>query len=389
MRLAILTSEYPPLTPYDGGIGSLYAPLAPKLAGLDQDVHVFALTHGDEALEEHDGVRVHLVPPSRSPVRKYLEPVAWSAAVARAIRRAGPFDVVMAPEWFGSAYAYSRRRNAGPLVTQLCTSLAQVVELNGGWPRLPRQFGRRVQNHLERRQTERSDTIFTLSQAVLGWAGRLWDIDEVPARQVPSAIDVVEVRGAGAGEPPASFPDGGPRVVFFGRLEPLKGVDSLVQAMASVWDRFPAAPLVMLGGDDEVMARSLREAAGPNAEHIHILGFVSRAHLLASVRRADVVALPSLWETFTVAGLEAMALGRPAVLTAVGGTPEFCTDGVDSLLVPPSDPDALGRAILRLLEDSALRERMGSEAAKTAERYDVPAVAPRYVSAFEDVLAGR
>ena len=389
MRLAILTSEYPPLTPYDGGIGSLYAPLAPNLARLDQDVHVFALTHDDESVEDHDGVHVHLVPPARSPIRRYLEPVAWSASVARAVRHAGPFDVVMAPEWFGSAYAYSRRRDAGPLVTHLCTSLAQVVELNGGWPRFPRLFDRRVQNHLERRQTERSDTIFTLSQAVLEWAARLWEIDDVPAHQVPSAIDVAEVRGLGDGDPPASFPDRGPRVVFFGRLEPLKGVDALVQAMSSVWDRFPGAPLVMLGGDDEVMGERLRGLAGPNAEHIHMLGFVSRAHLLASVRQADVVALPSLWETFTVAGLEAMALGRPVVLTAVGGTPEFCTDGVDSLLVPPSDPEALGGAIVRLLEDTELRERMGSQAAKTAEQYDVPAVAPRYVSAFEDLLAGR
>jgi glycogen(starch) synthase len=383
LRLAILTSEYPPLTPYDGGIGSLYAPLAPSLARLDQDIHVFALTHGDESVEEHDGVQVHLVSPARSPLRRHLEPVAWSASVARAIRRAGPFDVVMAPEWFGSAYAYSRRRDAGPLVTQLCTSLAQVAELNGGWPRLP------VQKHLERRQTERSDTIFTLSQAVLDWAGRLWDLDDVPARQVPSAIDVAEVRGLGDGDPPGTFPEGGPRVVFFGRLEPLKGVDDLVQAMSSAWDRFPAAQLVMLGGDDEVMAARLRELAGPNADQIRMLGFVSRAHLLASVRRADVVALPSLWETFTVAGLEAMALGRPVVLTAVGGTPEFCTDGVDSLLVPPSDPEALGRAIARLLEDTELRERIGNQAAKTAEQYAVPAVAPRYVSAFEDVLAGR
>lgn len=389
MRLAILTSEYPPLTPYDGGIGSLYAPLAPNLARLDQDVHVFALTHGREAVEEHEGVRVHLVRPRGPKMGGRLEPVAWSASVARAIRREGPFDVVMAPEWFGSAYAYSRRRDAGPLVTQLCTSLAQVVELAGGWARLPRQLGRRVQNHLERRQTERSDTIFTLSQAVLDWAGRLWEIADVPARQVPSAIELAEVRGLGDGPVPASYPESGPRVVFFGRLEPLKGVDVLARAMSFVWDRFPAAPLVMLGGDDEVMARRVRELAGPNAEHIHILGFVSRADLLASVRNADVVALPSLWETFTVAGLEAMALGRPVVLSAVGGTPEFCTDGVDSLLVPPSDHETLGRAILRLLEDSDLRDGIGTQAAQTAERYDVAAVAPRYISAFEAVVAAR
>jgi glycosyltransferase involved in cell wall biosynthesis len=388
LRLAILTSEYPPLTPYDGGIGTLYVSLAPSLAALAPEVHVFALSHDREGVEEHDGVRVHLVRPGARIGRK-LEPVAWSRAAAHAVRREGPFDLVMTPEWFGSGYAYSRRPDAGPLLTQLCTSLAQVVELNGGWPRFPRQIDRRIQDHLERRQTERSDTILTLSQAVLDWAGRLWDLADVPARQVPSALDVASVRALGDGPAPEYLPEGSPRVVFFGRPEPLKGVDVLVQAMSDVWDRFPAAPLAMLGGDDEPMISRLRELAGRNAENIHVLGFVPRADLLASIRAADVVALPSLWETFTVAGLEAMALGKPVVLTAVGGTPEFCTDGVDALLVPPSDPRALGKAILRVLEDTDLRERLGKQAAKTADRYDVAAVAPRYVSCFEDVLAAR
>jgi glycosyltransferase involved in cell wall biosynthesis len=84
-----------------------------------------------------------------------------------------------------------------------------------------------------------------------------------------------------------------------------------------------------------------------------------------------------------------MALGCPVVLTTAGGAPEFATDGVDARLVPPEDSEALGNAIRDVLESPESGERLGMEAAKTAERYDVAAVAPRYVAYFEDLLAGR
>jgi glycogen(starch) synthase len=388
LRLAILTTEYPPFTPYDGGIGTLYASLAPRLAGLGQDVHVFALSHDRDEVQDDRGVRLHRVR-ARMRIGSYLEPVAWSLSATRAMRRHGPFDAVWAPEWFGSAWAYSRRRDAGPLVTQLCASRVQVAELAGGWPRFPPEYlDHRIQSTLERRQTERSDALIAQSQAVLDWAKRLWNIADLPVRVLPSVLDVGATRALGEGPEPEDLPEGRPRVVFFGRLERLKGVDVLVRAMSQVWERFPGAPLLMLGDGENGMAPTLRALAGSNAEHVHLMGHRTGNRLFPVIRAADVVALPSRWENFALAALEAMALGRPVVLSSAGGAPEFCTDGADSVLVPPDDAETLGGAIRRVLEAEDLRERLGREAAKTAESYDISQVAPRYLSYFEE-LAGK
>jgi glycogen(starch) synthase len=390
LRLAIVTTEYPPFTPEEGGIGTLYASLVPKLVDLDQEVDVFALSHDREGGEYHRGVRLHHLRPANRTIGSFLERVAWSAAAARAVRRQGPFDLVWAAEWSGSAWAYSRRRDAGPLVTQLHTSLTQVMEFWGGWPRsLPKLLEFRAQDFLERRQTEHSDAIIAQTRAILEWTERLWDIAKLPVRILPSVLDVTRTRTLGEGLLPDDLPEGRPRIVFFGRLEPRKGLDILVQAMPLVWEEFPEARLIIFGNGTEELARQLRRLAGSNARRLHLMGHRSSTELFPAVRAADVVALPSRWENFALSALETMALGRPVVLTTAGGAPEFCNDGVDALLVPPADSEALGLAIRRLLESTELRERLGKEAAKTAERYDVSAVAPRYLSYFDELLATR
>jgi glycogen(starch) synthase len=364
LRLGILTTEYPPFTPEKGGIGTLFGALTPKLVELGQDVHVFALSHDGEAVEDHRGVRLHhLRPPSRT-IDSFVEGPTWSLLAARALRREGRFDLVWAPEWSGSGWAYSRRRDAGPLVTHLFTSIAQVAQLSGGWSK---RLEFQVQNSLERRQTERSDALIAQTQAILDWA----------------RLDVTTTRALGEGPLPGDLPEGRPRIVFFGRLEPRKGVDVLLEGMPLVWKQFPEASLVILGDGDDYFTQKLRDLAGGKVDHVHLLGHRSSDALFPVVRTADVVALPSRWENFALSALETMALGRPLVLTEAGGASEFCNDGVDALLVPPNDSAMLGSAIRRLLESTDLREGLGSEAVKTADRYDVSAVAPQYLSYFE------
>ena len=73
----------------------------------------------------------------------------------------------------------------------------------------------------------------------------------------------------------------------------------------------------------------------------------------------DLLVSPSLWEGFPNVILEAMAAGKPVVATSVGGTPELVVDGTTGILVPPSDPDALSKAIGKLLENPELRKIMG------------------------------
>jgi glycosyltransferase involved in cell wall biosynthesis len=174
-------------------------------------------------------------------------------------------------------------------------------------------------------------------------------------------------------------------------LEPRKGVDILVKAMARVWGRYPEAKLVMAGQDwnshEGPMSEVLRRLAGDHADRLVLLGKLPTHQVFPALARADVVALPSRWENLAVASLEALALGRPLVLTRAGGFPEIVTDGVDGLLVPPEDVDALADALLRVLTDADLRRRLGQAAARRAQRYSIERVTDEHLAFFERVVA--
>src|SRR5205085_12357818 len=135
-----------------------------------------------------------------------------------------------------------------------------------------------------------------------------------------------------------------------------------------VWRELPTAQLVLLGRDFPIeggwMSEYLLRTAGDFTHNVHVLGNQRPETLFPSLAKADVVALPSLWEAFGIAALEAMALGRASVLTSGSGYDDFAAHGHDALLVPPSDAHELAQAILRLLDDPNLRARLGANAAR-------------------------
>jgi glycosyltransferase involved in cell wall biosynthesis len=163
------------------------------------------------------------------------------------------------------------------------------------------------------------------------------------------------------------FEEGTPLVGCVARLEPEKGQPTLLDAWPLVLERVPEARLLMVGEG------SRREALEAQARELGLLGadcagdrcvgtrharpgakvvFTGRRDDVPSVTAAlDVAVLPSYREALGLVVLEAMALGRPVVASAVGGIPEMIDDGRTGLLVPPHDPEALAAAIVRLLRD--------------------------------------
>ena len=87
------------------------------------------------------------------------------------------------------------------------------------------------------------------------------------------------------------------------------------------------------------------------------------------MRAADASILPSDWENFPHAAVEALAAETPVIATAVGGVPEIVQSGVNGILVPPRDPDALAAAMARVSEDDALRANLRAGALRASERY--------------------
>jgi glycosyltransferase involved in cell wall biosynthesis len=157
-------------------------------------------------------------------------------------------------------------------------------------------------------------------------------------------------------------------VLSEGRLADQKKVEWLLESWAAVQRRVPAARLWILGDGPE--RRRLEELAARLglASTVSFLGF--RDDAPAYVLASDLVAMTTLYEGHANVPLEAMACGRPIVASDVDGVRESFTDGEEGFLVPPGDTALFAERLIQLLEDGALRERMGAAALRRSLAQD-------------------
>jgi glycosyltransferase involved in cell wall biosynthesis len=205
---------------------------------------------------------------------------------------------------------------------------------------------------------------------------------------VYNGIDVESLAGvprdrellAGVGIPLSA-----PVVGAVGNLYPVKGHAHLLRAMPAVVAGRPDAHLVVLGRGalhDPLLAEA---ATLGLSDRVHLLGH--REDVARWVAAIDVFVLPSLSEGLPLSLLEAMAAGRPVVVTAVGGVPEVVQDAVTGFVVPPASPGALASRILALLRDTALSAVMGAAGqTRVRERFSVERMAGDYRAMYRTVL---
>lgn len=151
-----------------------------------------------------------------------------------------------------------------------------------------------------------------------------------------------------------------PIVAFAGRLSSEKGINVLLRAFKTVTDYLPMAQLLIAGeGKEEANLRQLGETL--NISHqVQFLGYLTRSELENAFNCAWVQVVPSIWdEPFGNVTTEAMMRGTAVVASAVGAQPEIISDGVTGFLVPPNDEEALSTALLSILKDQTLAEKMG------------------------------
>jgi glycosyltransferase involved in cell wall biosynthesis len=176
-------------------------------------------------------------------------------------------------------------------------------------------------------------------------------------------------------------------VTTVGNLTPKKGHTFLLTAVARITARHPGARFLIVGQGP--LADSLRAEAA-RLELNGTLAFAGfRADAVRLLAASDLFVLSSLFEGLPVTLLEAMALGKPSVVTRVGGIPEV-TDESSSVLVEPGDADALAGAIGALLEAPARRNQMGETARERARaRYGVPQMVKAIEQVYSDLLQAR
>ncbi len=173
-----------------------------------------------------------------------------------------------------------------------------------------------------------------------------------------------------------------------GSFNAQKGHTYLLQAMARVLQELPTARLVLLGmGRDEAATRAEVEQRGLS-ERVHFLGHREDAHSLMAA--FDIYVQPSVEEGFGLAVIEAMAMRRPVIVSAVGGMLETVEPGRSGLRVPPADVAALEEAILLLARDPDRASTLGANAAqRVRELYSLERMLSRYDDVYRDALSAR
>jgi glycosyltransferase involved in cell wall biosynthesis len=237
----------------------------------------------------------------------------------------------------------------------------------------------------------RNDRVFAVSDEVrasVRYPGRLRLLPMPPVETLHHGLDLAAVAAWGGGDgvrAELGIPGDAPIVGNVANFKPAKDHTTLLRAAARVREALPGVRFLLVGqGPLESETRRLAAELGLDRTVV-FAGFRSDAQRLAAA--FDVFTLASTYEGLPIALVEAMALGRPAVVTRVGGTPEVVTDGVQGLLVPPRDPAALADGLLRLLGDPELRARMGAAGRARALDFDIRRAVRRMEQVYTDLLA--
>lgn len=194
-----------------------------------------------------------------------------------------------------------------------------------------------------------------------------------------------KIRIVHCGVDPALYREPGPerdddetRLLFVGRIAPVKGLRLLVDALARLKDEAPDLRLTLVGdGPDRKMIEAAVTAAGLG-DRVRFTGYLSQAEVAEELKAADIAVLPSFAEGVPVFLMEALASGKPVIATQVGGMGELVQHGENGLIVPPGDTDGLVEAIRALASDPDRRAAMGAAGReKVTAEFDIAREAAR------------
>ena len=187
-------------------------------------------------------------------------------------------------------------------------------------------------------------------------------------------------------------------ILFAGRIEPLKGIDTLLRALASLQEREPAkldnVCVTIVGGDPwtpvpdaEMQRLQIMSAELGLHDLVAFAGSRDQDLLPYYFAAAEMVVVPSHYESFGMVALESMAMGTPVIASRVGGLAHLVVDGYNGFLVPAGDAEALAGRIENLLDCEGCRARLSRQAQAYAQAYDWANIVERMQEVYADTLA--
>jgi len=363
MRILVVSWEYPPVI--YGGLGRHVHRLTEGLASDGHDVAVVTQGHADAPDEETvQGVRVLRAWPDPPAGPNRADLVPWVLALNTSLMRVGHHltrdwtpDVVHAHDWLDAHAGINLARALDrPLVATIHATEAGLWD---GWLSTPLS---RARHDIEAWLVAEATRTIVCSEAMRVETSAAFDVPPNELTVILNAVDQPAWRTTATARRAIRERFGiapkTPLLVFAGRLEWEKGADVCIEALARVRQRHHDARLVLAGaGSQEANLRRLAKRL--QIDHVvQFPGRLGQAELAALFGAADVALAPSSYEPFGILALEAGAAGTPVIAGDSGGLREVIEHEVTGLLVPPRDPIDLAAAILRLLDEPGLAERL-------------------------------
>ncbi len=399
LHVCFLSQEYPP-DPVNG-IGRVVHSLATGLARRGHVVRVLTRGEGHPRVDLEDDVWVHRVAvvPHALPEDVRVPAHIWdySSSLLDELHRIEtfrPVDVVQGPNWDSEGVAAvleGHFRTVVGLYTALRTVLRVDPAMRARADAAPDLFEQLLA--AESLVYERADAFLACGTTVVE------EIETAYGASFPRHTLGLVAHGLAdeaVGHRPAPG-EGPPRILFVGRLEARKGIDTLLESAAALSATGVCFELRIVG-DDSLTGPSGHtyredfEAAHPGlADRVWFLGRVGDEDLRREYASCDILAAPSRFESFGLILLEAMMFAKPVVSSDLPSMTGIVRDGVSGLLVPPDDVDALTEALGSLVGSPELRERLGRagraayEASFTVER--MAEEAERFYEALARVAA--
>jgi len=243
-------------------------------------------------------------------------------------------------------------------------------------------FGRPISTIILKRRARKLHGKIAVSKPAMEFASKY-----VPGEYniIPNGIDLAHFSPDVS--PIDEFCDGKLNILFVARLESRKGLNYLIKAYKRVKEEFSNSRLIIVGPGTRLRRKYERQVKRNRLQDVVFVGYVAYAELPRYYKTADIFCSPATGrESFGIALLEAMAVGKPIVASNIDGYANLITDGVEGLLVPPKDEKALAQALISLMANESLRQQMGARERLTAKKYDWKHVAQRVFDYYVKVL---
>ncbi|MFH1778047.1 MAG: glycosyltransferase family 4 protein [Candidatus Omnitrophota bacterium] len=397
LNICLISREYPDETGW-GGIGKYTYRLAHGLTDLGHNVHILAESLDKDKAYIENRISIQRILNknffhNKDSLTEFVNRLNYSWCIFKKIEELIDkyhIDIIEGPNFYGEAYAYSLCKKTS-LVTRLHTTFSEIIAAYE-WRRTT---DCRLSCWIEDATILKSDLVTCSTKRHA----------DIVLKSLPAKPKNIKIIPLGVPLPILNGRDNAKNeklsVLFVGRLEKRKGIQTLVKAIPEVLKEIPNIEFNIVGRDtfltsegifftgkesDSFKNKLINDIPREYLTNVNFLGFLEDKKLEEYYRSCDLFVAPSLYESFGFIYIEAMSYAKPVIGCSVGGVPEVVKNSETGILVAPENPNQLAQAIIRLLKNKDLREQMGISARKhVEENFTLEQMVSKTIAAYHNV----